>query len=97
MTLEHKLDSAGRYETTYNSATDEVTLWDTEKGIKVRSEVIDMTLLEAIALLESEQGEIGPISAEETMLLLNYGALIEHHREFAAHDLARFGEVGVSG
>ena len=97
-TLEHAIHSVGRYESTYNAGSDLVTIWDTQKGgTKVLSSQIDYELNEAIELLDNEQGELGPISQEEIMFLLETVNNVEHIREHAEHDLKRYGEIGVTG
>jgi len=94
---EYPIGAIGRYESTYNDATEMVTIWDVAKGgIKVLSADTDSTLTEAIELLENEQGEIGPISAEEIRFLLETVDGIEQTIEHAAYDLERYGAVGVS-
>ena len=96
--VEHLLDSAGRYEATYNAGSDLVTIWDNQKGgTKVLSSQMDYELQEAIDLIENEEGEAGPISKDEILFLLNTVNGIEQTRDHAAHDLEKYGEVGITG
>lgn len=95
---EHVYSTTGRYEITWNDHTHVVTIWDRRKGgIRVNTFTMEPSLSEVAQMISDEQGEVGPLSADEISFLINMTAAIDTIIDHAAYDLERFGHIGVSG